>query len=86
MQKTADNSIAVDLYPFNEDHNFGTEWFIRDDQGNFVAARTITVDEAYILWEALKWINGLVYSRVIIELDCKEVVDNIYCNISPNLE
>lgn len=58
---------------------------IRNDRGEFVAARTAChlgippAHEAKVsgLLEAITWLNELGYQNVIIELDCKQVVDDI---------
>lgn len=61
---------------------------LRDDQGAFVACRTLMVSglykvpegEAMGLLEALSWIKQMGLSKVIIEVDSKSVADAISSN------
>ncbi|KAK6148628.1 hypothetical protein DH2020_019540 [Rehmannia glutinosa] len=67
---------------------------IRNDAGEFLAARTLSVQgqyqikevEAIGLKEALSWIIGLGMNNVIFETDAKVVVDGVVVSVSGELE
>ena len=62
------------------------------DRGEFIKAKTVWYKglpqpkeaEARGLKEAIKWLGTMRFSRVSIELDCKQVVDDISSNFSTN--
>ncbi|PNX71848.1 hypothetical protein L195_g027734 [Trifolium pratense] len=56
---------------------------IRNERGNFVAAfpsfryGIFTPAEAWGLLQDLEWLATLGYSKVVIEMDCKMVVNDV---------
>jgi hypothetical protein len=64
---------------------------IRDERGHFVAAKSMYIDvvvspaegEAWGLHQGLLWMEIRGYHKVIFELDCKTVVDDVHNN-KPN--
>ncbi|GAU45278.1 hypothetical protein TSUD_100000 [Trifolium subterraneum] len=75
----------VDAAIFKEQNCFGAGMCLRDDKGNFIRAQTtwnygnlLPYDaEAWGLKAAISWLRNLGYVNVVIELDCKLVVDGI---------
>ncbi|KAK2404967.1 hypothetical protein QL285_054266 [Trifolium repens] len=75
----------VDAAIFKEQNCYGAGMCIRDDKGNFIRAQTLWSygnplpheAEAWGLKAAIFWLRNLGYSSVVIELDCKLVVDGI---------
>jgi hypothetical protein len=67
---------------------------IRDDKGQFVAATTRYIDaimtpaegEACGLQQAMMWMEMLGYHKVIFEIDCKMVVDDVHNKKQNNSE
>ncbi|PNX58463.1 hypothetical protein L195_g059204, partial [Trifolium pratense] len=61
---------------------------IRVDKGQFVAAMTASINakfsaaeaEAWCLQQSLQWISTLGYTKVLFEMDCKMVVDDVHNN------
>jgi ribonuclease HI len=68
--------------------------YLRDENGHFIAVKTILFHglaqpqevEARGLKEAIIWLCNRGLTEVSIELDCKEVVDDISNNIGINSE
>jgi ribonuclease HI len=58
---------------------------LRDDKGNFILAMTTHENvvmtaqeaEAWSLYQGIQWVANLGYNKVIFELDCKIVVDDV---------
>jgi hypothetical protein len=84
---------AYGKYKCNIDASFslvlnkvGIGMCIRDNQGNFVTARTewrepildVEIGEAFGLLRALKWTDELQLHNTDFEIDCKRVVDSLY--------
>jgi len=71
---------------FEQQNCFGICMCIQNHRGLFVKAATIWYEgkslpqeaEAVGLRDAISWIRRLGLSKVLIELDCKLVVDNIF--------
>jgi hypothetical protein len=62
---------------------------LRDEKGHFIAAMTTNTEavmtiaegEAWGLYQCIKWITSSGYDhKVVFELDCKMVVDDIHNN------
>ncbi|GAU16226.1 hypothetical protein TSUD_298580 [Trifolium subterraneum] len=67
---------------------------IRDEQGHFVAAKSMHIDammlpaegEAWGLQRGILWMEMLGYHKVIFELDCKMVVDDTTNQMLPSVK
>jgi hypothetical protein len=76
----------VDAAMFEEQRCFGIGMCIRDNRGHFLKAATFWHDgspppqeaEAIGLRDAISWLGRLDLSRVLIELDCKLVINSIF--------
>jgi ribonuclease HI len=75
----------VDAVIFREQNFFGVGMCLRDDKGNFIRAQTTWNHDNPLPQEAevwglkmvISWLQDLGFSNVVIELDCKLVVDGI---------
>ncbi|MCI29396.1 60S ribosomal protein L23, partial [Trifolium medium] len=75
----------IDAAIFHAEKMVGMGARICDEGGNFIAAITANVDtvmtaaegEAWSLYQGMQWIVTLGYNKVIFELDCKMVVDDV---------
>jgi hypothetical protein len=85
----------IDAALFNDQQKFGVGMCIRNDQGNFMKAKTMWFHGtpppqeaeawAWALRECMFWL-GELYSCVVIELDCLLVVNAITDNSSNQTE
>jgi len=84
----------VDAAIFSDQRWFDVGMCIRNSQGHFIRALTkwlngshpLVEAEAIGLREAIIWLGELGLSRVLIELDCKLVVDDISDSIINHFE
>ena len=82
----------VDAAIFKHQGCYGVGMCLGGDRGEFIKAKTVWYKglpqpkeaEARGLKEAIKWLGTMRFSRVSIELDCKQVVDDISSNFSTN--
>nr|KYP35971.1 Putative ribonuclease H protein At1g65750 family [Cajanus cajan] len=80
----------VDVTIFTDSNCCGFAFYIRDDLGRFKAATTGWYNgslppneaEAMACLEAITWLANSHYEKVLIELDCKKVVDDLYDSTS----
>ncbi|MCI21856.1 60S ribosomal protein L23, partial [Trifolium medium] len=75
----------IDATIFKEQNCYGISMCVIDDKGNFIRARTLWKHgsllphelEAWGLKEAIIWLRELGFVNVVIEIDCKLMVDGI---------
>jgi hypothetical protein len=76
----------IDVALFTTEKKVSMRVCLRDEKGTFVAAMTIYCEdvmtiaegEAWGLYQDIQWISSLGYHRVIFELDCKMVVEDVH--------
>jgi ribonuclease HI len=75
----------LDAAIFVHEQCIGMGACLRDDKGNFILAMTTHENvvmtaqeaEAWSLYQGIQWVANLGYNKVIFELDCKIVVDDV---------
>jgi ribonuclease HI len=78
----------IDAGIFDTEQRVGMGACLRDEKGHFIATMTTNTDagmtaaegEAWGLYQGIKWITSSGYHKVVFELDCKMVVDDIHNN------
>jgi ribonuclease HI len=81
----------IDAVIFDTKQKVGMGACLRDEERHFIAAMTANTNavmtaaegEAWGLYQCIKWITSFGYHKVVFELDCKMVVDDIH-NKYPN--
>ncbi|VFQ65841.1 unnamed protein product [Cuscuta campestris] len=81
--------VNVDASSGLVDRYVGLGFIVRDYEGRFVAAKSIKCRgsfgpreaEAIAVKEALSWIKSKGWKQVLVETDCKEVVDSLNSTI-----
>jgi len=84
--------VQFDAKIFKEEGCYGIGMCLRGRHGKYIQARTTWFQglpqpheaEARGLEEAIKWLGSLGLCNMYIELDCKQVVDNIDRRLSTN--
>ncbi|XP_045831364.1 uncharacterized protein LOC123922710 [Trifolium pratense] len=75
----------LDAAIFAHEQRIGMGACLRDDKGSFILAMTAHEDvvmtaqeaEAWSLYQGIQWVASLGYNKVVFELDCKIVVDDV---------
>lgn len=84
----------LDAAIFNDNNLFGVGICLRDNNGCFFKAITLTANgkptlkevEAWALHKAIKWTQQLNIHNIIFEMDCKSIVDNLVVNFKGSID